>query len=93
MNRTGKNGQQTKYPLMQDNNYMRGYCYAQKNIYTGKRFTRLMMDTEKSIDCVLNLLSDILTPPIQTYYNINICNKQHSVKFGLLPSEVAAMPL
>ena len=52
-----------------------------------------MMDTAKSIDCILNLLSDITPPPIRLYYIIKIYNKRHSVKFGFRPSEAAALPL
>ena len=47
----------------------------------------------KSIDCVFNLLSDIITPPIRIHYIINAVNWQYLVKFGQRPSEAAALPL
>ena len=36
MNRTSKNGQQIKCPLVQDNNYIRGYRYAEEKIHQNK---------------------------------------------------------
>ena len=52
-----------------------------------------MIETAKSIDWVLNLLSDIVTPPICIYYVTNYTYFHHSVKFGLRPSEAEALPL
>ena len=40
------------------------------------------MDTAKSIDCILNLLSDIITLPVKPIYIIEYKNFQYSVKFG-----------